>query len=129
MSSQAIPLNAPSNDSALPAQEPKLDPSPYEASNQFAWRASLVGSFLGCFVGASNLYLGLKVGWVFSAGIFGAAFTFILLKLAIRVIPKVCPHFSVQENCIAQTAATTSGGLNVGFITCIPAIVSTESPV
>lgn len=96
--------------------------STYRSSLQFTWRSAIIDSLLGCLIGASNLYVGLKAGWSFPGGIFSAAFSFVLMKLSIKLIPIMRPEFTVQENCTAQTAATTSGGLNVGFITCIPAM-------
>ncbi|KAJ3273305.1 hypothetical protein HK104_004289, partial [Borealophlyctis nickersoniae] len=48
--------------------------------HQFTFRASIIGSLLGCIVAASNMYLGLKVGWTFGAQLFAAIFTFGILK-------------------------------------------------
>ncbi|KAI8998094.1 OPT oligopeptide transporter protein-domain-containing protein [Gaertneriomyces semiglobifer] len=88
-------------------------------NGHFTWRASLVGSLLGCLVAASNFYLGLKAGWTFGAQLFSAIFSFGVLKALSRVTG---PFFGPEENCTAQTAASTTGGLSVGFITGIPAM-------
>ncbi|KNC96037.1 OPT superfamily oligopeptide transporter [Spizellomyces punctatus DAOM BR117] len=85
----------------------------------FTFRASIIGSLLGCFVAASNFYLGLKAGWTFGAQLFSAIFSFGILKTLSRVWG---PFFGPEENCTAQTAASTTGGLSVGFITGIPAL-------
>ncbi|TPX55977.1 hypothetical protein PhCBS80983_g04886 [Powellomyces hirtus] len=87
----------------------------------FTIRASIIGSLLGCFVAASNFYLGLKVGWTFGAQLFSAVFTFGILKTVTRALSTKMA-FTPQENCTAQTAASTTGGLSVGFITGIPAM-------
>ncbi|KAK9719505.1 hypothetical protein K7432_004750 [Basidiobolus ranarum] len=86
---------------------------------QFTIRAIIVGTLLGGFVSASNLYIGLKVGWVFGASMFGALFGFAILKPLSRMTGS---YFGPKENCVVQTAATTTGGLYVGFFTAIPAL-------
>ncbi|ORX75305.1 OPT superfamily oligopeptide transporter, partial [Basidiobolus meristosporus CBS 931.73] len=86
---------------------------------QFTVRAIVVGTILGGFVSASNLYIGLKVGWVFGASMFGALFGFAILKPFSRMTGS---YFGPKENCVVQTAATTTGGLYVGFFTAIPAL-------
>ncbi|SAL96625.1 hypothetical protein [Absidia glauca] len=91
---------------------------------QFTWRASIIGSLLGCLVAASNTYLGLKIGWTFGASLFGAIFSFAIIKPLSRVLPEKWGggHFGAKENCTAQSAATTAGGLSAGFVAGIPAM-------
>ncbi|KAF9114453.1 hypothetical protein BGX27_010764 [Mortierella sp. AM989] len=86
---------------------------------QFTWRASIVGSLLGCIVAASNLYLGLKIGWTFGAALWGSIFGFLILKSLSRFTGTV---FGPKENTICQTSATAAGGLSSGFVTAIPAM-------
>ncbi|KAF9896605.1 hypothetical protein BX616_007126, partial [Lobosporangium transversale] len=87
--------------------------------HQFTWRAAIVGSLLGCVVAASNLYLGLKIGWTFGAALWGSIFGFLVLKSLSRFTGSV---FGPKENTVCQTAATASGGLSSGFVTAIPAM-------
>ncbi|KAK9767810.1 hypothetical protein K7432_002091 [Basidiobolus ranarum] len=96
----------------------------FEEEREFTWRSAIIGSLLGCVVAASNLYLGLKIGWTFGASLFGAIFTFAIVKSMSQVLPTAFGggYFGPKENCTAQTAASTAGGFNVGFITCIPAL-------
>lgn len=91
---------------------------------QFTWRASIVGSLLGCLVAASNTYLGLKIGWTFGASLFGAIFSFAIIKPISKILPPKWGggHFGAKENCTAQSAATTAGGLSAGFVSGIPAM-------
>ncbi|KAF9566001.1 hypothetical protein EC968_003938 [Mortierella alpina] len=86
---------------------------------QFTWRAAIVGSILGCVVAASNLYLGLKIGWTFGAALWGSIFGFLILKFMARVTGTI---FGPKENCVCQAAATSAGGLSSGFVTAIPAM-------
>ncbi|KAG0039326.1 hypothetical protein BGZ82_008774 [Podila clonocystis] len=91
---------------------------PFE-EHQFTWRAAIVGSLLGCIVAASNLYVGLKIGWTFGASLWGAIFGFIILKPIARAMGNT---FGPRENATCQAAATTAGGLSTGFVTAIPAL-------
>ncbi|KAI8362601.1 OPT oligopeptide transporter protein-domain-containing protein [Blakeslea trispora] len=92
--------------------------------SQFTWRATIVGSLLGCLVAASNTFLGLKIGWTFGASLFGAIFSFAFLKPISRILPPRWGggYFGPKENCTAQSAATTAGGLSAGFVSGIPAM-------
>ncbi|RCI01917.1 hypothetical protein CU098_007364 [Rhizopus stolonifer] len=98
--------------------------SAYPEETQFTWRATIVGSLLGCLVAASNTYLGLKIGWTFGASLFGAIFSFALIKPLSKIIPPKWGggYFGPKENCTAQSAATTAGGLSAGFVSGIPAM-------
>jgi len=75
-------------------------------------------------IAASNTYLGLKIGWTFGASLFGAIFSFAILKPLSRALPPKWGggYFGVKENCSAQSAATTAGGLSAGFVSGIPAM-------
>ncbi|KAF9583986.1 hypothetical protein BGW38_007939, partial [Lunasporangiospora selenospora] len=86
---------------------------------QFTWRAALVGSLLGCVVAASNLYLGLKIGWSFGAALWGSIFGFLALKFVSKLTSST---FGPKENAVCQAAATSAGGLSSGFVTAIPAM-------
>ena len=89
-------------------------------------RAMFVGAICGALVNASNLYLGLKTGWTFSANLFGAIVGFSVLKFFAKVLPKGFPilggDFGPRENNIVQTSATAAGGLSSVFISGIPAL-------
>lgn len=116
-------------------------PEEFIEEYQFTWRSAIVGSLLGCLVGkkkkrlfpictqpslfwiaASNTYLGLKIGWTFGASLFGAIFSFAIIKPLSRVLPPKWGggYFGAKENCTAQSAATTAGGLSAGFVSGIP---------
>lgn len=75
-------------------------------------------------IAASNTYLGLKIGWTFGASLFGAIFSFAILKPLSTALPPKWGggYFGPKENCTAQSAATTSGGLSAGFVAGIPAM-------
>ncbi|KAJ3111755.1 hypothetical protein HDU96_005381 [Phlyctochytrium bullatum] len=90
----------------------------------FTFRAVLVGTLLGCIIGASNMYLGLTVGWSFGGSLFGSIVGFAILKPLSRVLPSYFGggYFGPKENCTVQSAASAAGGLSVGFVSAIPAL-------
>ncbi|KAA8914602.1 OPT oligopeptide transporter protein-domain-containing protein [Sphaerosporella brunnea] len=105
-----------------------IDPDvPEETHRQILTvRAVMVGCILGGFVNASNVYLGLKTGWMFSANLFGAIFGFAILKFFSKTFGENFPilggSFGPKENAIVQTAATAAGGLGGIFVSAIPAM-------
>ncbi|GAW11871.1 hypothetical protein ANO14919_012240 [Xylariales sp. No.14919] len=103
----------------------KMDPSIPHEPNPLTARAVIVGILLGALVNASNLYLGLKTGFTFSANIFGSIFGYGIVKLLAthcRDWPILGGSFGPQENSIIQAAATGSGGIAGIFVAGIPAI-------
>lgn len=66
----------------------------------------------------------MKIGWTFGASLFGAIFSFAILKPLSRALPAKWGggYFGPKENCSAQSAATTAGGLSAGFVSGIPAM-------
>lgn len=53
--------------------------------------------------------MGLKIGWTFGASMFGAIFSFAIIKPLSRVLPLWAGggYFGAKENVTAQSAATT----------------------
>ncbi|KAG5440127.1 hypothetical protein PCANB_001696 [Pneumocystis canis] len=100
------------------------DPNAPVENQQFTVRAVLVGSFLGAVVTSSNIYMGLKTGFVFGAQLFGAIFGFAILKFVSRTMPRWLGggYFGPKENCTLQTVATAAGGMSSMFISSIPAM-------
>ncbi|KAL5326356.1 hypothetical protein ACEPPN_004040 [Leptodophora sp. 'Broadleaf-Isolate-01'] len=88
-------------------------------------RAVAVGIVLGSLVSASNLYLGLKTGFGFSATIFSAIFGYGIIKSFSKWAPGVPilgGSFGPQENVIIQAAATGAGGITGLFVAALPAM-------
>ncbi|KAF2007523.1 oligopeptide transporter [Amniculicola lignicola CBS 123094] len=107
-----------------------FDDLPDERSNILTVRAIFVGLCCGALVNASNVYLGLKTGWTFTANLFGAIAGFAVIKFLSRIIPKTFPilggDFGPRENNICQTAAMASGGLSSVFVSAFPAMYQLE---
>ncbi|CAN8105343.1 unnamed protein product [Discula destructiva] len=89
------------------------------------FRAMLVGAICGALVNASNIYLGLKTGWTFSANIFGTIVGFAVCKFfekSFKHVPLLGGDFGPQENAILQTSAVAASGLSSVFISAFPAM-------
>ncbi|TLD26101.1 oligopeptide transporter [Venturia nashicola] len=103
-----------------------FDDLPSEKQWVMTIRAVFVGLCCGCLVNASNVYLGLKTGWTFSANLFGAIAGFAVLKFLSTTVAENFPiiggSFGPRENNIVQTAAMASGGLSNVFISAFPAL-------
>ncbi|KAL2195549.1 OPT oligopeptide transporter protein-domain-containing protein [Corynascus similis CBS 632.67] len=102
-----------------------MDPSIPHEENPLTVRAVITGCVLGSLVCASNLYLGLKTGFTFSANMFGAIFGYGVLKLLDKAggrVPIIGGMFGPQENSIVQAAATGAGGTGGIFVAAIPAM-------
>ncbi|PRP77365.1 oligopeptide transporter [Planoprotostelium fungivorum] len=98
------------------------DPDATPETRHITIRAVIVGCILGTLVAASNIYLGLKTGFTFGPQLFGAIFGFAILKALSRTpLPLFGGYFGPKENCTVQTAATSTGGLGILFVSAIPA--------
>lgn len=101
----------------------KMDGGIVDDHNPLTIRAVIVGICLGSLVNASNLYLGLKTGFTFSANIFGAIFGYGIVKaMSKSKLPIIGGTFGPQENSIIQAAATGAGGISGIFVAGIPAM-------
>lgn len=88
-------------------------------------RALVVGVILGSLVNASNVYLGLKTGFLFGASMFGAIFGYGIVTLLTKVFPGMPilgMPFGPKENSIIQATAAGAGGLGGLFTAGLPAM-------
>ncbi|GKT40533.1 metal-nicotianamine transporter YSL2 [Colletotrichum spaethianum] len=93
--------------------------------NPLTVRAVVVGIILGSLVNASNVYLGLKTGFTFTANMFGAIFGYAIVKLLAKSLPHlpiIGGTFGPQENSIIQASATGAGGMSGLFVAALPAM-------
>lgn len=103
-----------------------FDNLPEERQWILTTRAVIIGILAGTLVNASNLYIGLKSGWVFGASLFGAISGFGIIKICSKLLPETFPilggSFGPRENNIVQTTATAAGGMSSVFVTAFPAM-------
>lgn len=117
-------------DDALPAVLDLYQPLPDivglpDEGDPLTTRALVVGVILGSLVNASNIYLGLKTGFLFGASMFGAIFGYGIVKLLTKVFPNVPilgKPFGPKENSIIQATAAGAGGLGGLFTAGLPAM-------
>ncbi|MBL8721756.1 MAG: OPT/YSL family transporter, partial [Myxococcales bacterium] len=69
---------------------------------QLTVRAAVTGMILGSILSASNLYIGLKIGWSFGMGITASVVGFAIFAALGRLFPGMRP-FTMLENNTSQT--------------------------
>jgi hypothetical protein len=103
-----------------------FDNLPDERPRVITVRAIIVGIIAGSLVNASNVFLGLKSGWTFTANLFGAIIGFGIISLFSKMLSEDFPilggSFGPRENNIVQTAATAAGGMSNVFVSAFPAM-------
>lgn len=97
---------------------------PHEEGNGLTLRALVVGTALGFIIAASNIYLGLKTGFTFSATLFASLLGFVIIKSLTKILPdgKGGSFFGPRENVTIQSAAAGSSGLTSMFVAAVPAM-------
>ncbi|MBI2391458.1 MAG: OPT/YSL family transporter [Deltaproteobacteria bacterium] len=89
---------------------------------QLTFRAAITGMTLGAILSASNLYIGLKIGWSFGMGITSAVVGFAIFAALRGVFPGMRP-LSMLENNTSQTAASAAAYMSsAGLVSSIPAM-------
>ena len=89
---------------------------------QLTVRSALTGMILGAILGASNLYIGLKVGWNFGMSITASVLAYAIFGGASKVLPGM-RGFSMLENNTSQTAASAAAYMSsAGLVSSIPAM-------
>lgn len=89
--------------------------------SELTLRAVLSGLFVGCLIGASNICIGLKIGWTFGASITAAVISFVIFKTIGRALDR---PYSSKENLISATAGSSAGTMAsaAGLTSSIPAL-------
>jgi len=92
-----------------------------ENYSELTIRAVVSGLFVGCLIGASNICIGLKIGWTFGASITAAVISFVIFRTIAGVLHR--PYTS-KENLISATAGSSAGTMAsaAGLTSSIPAL-------
>ncbi len=89
---------------------------------QLTLRAAVTGMLLGSILGASNLYIGLKIGWNFGMSITASVLAFAIFSAVRKLIPGMS-EFTMLENNTSQTAASAAAYMSsAGLVSSIPAL-------
>lgn len=94
---------------------------PEHAPSELTFRAVLAGLVVGSLIGASNVCIGLKIGWTFGASITAAVLSFAIFRGLAGVLRT---QYGAKENLITATAGSAAGTMASagGFVACIPAL-------
>ncbi len=90
---------------------------------QLTWRAALTGMILGGLLSASNLYIGLKIGWSFGMGITSAVVGFAVFAALGRVFPRMAPLTMLENNTSQTTASAAAYMCSAGLVSSFPAMI------
>lgn len=107
---------------AVESPAPKsLKPLINEVASELTLRALISGLLVGSLIGASNVCIGLKIGWTFGASITAAVISFALFKAMGSLLSS---PYSSKENLITATTGSAAGTMASagGFVACIPAL-------
>jgi len=91
-----------------------------DQKSELTFRAVASGLFVGCLIGASNVTIGLKIGWTFGASITAAVISFAIW----RALATSANPYTAKENLISATAGSSAGTMASagGFVAAIPAL-------
>lgn len=103
------------------ASKPKSSASIDRTPTELTFRAVVAGLVVGSLIGASNVCIGLKIGWTFGASITAAVISFALFRGLSGILKN---PYGAKENLITATAGSAAGTMASagGFVACIPAL-------
>jgi OPT family oligopeptide transporter len=103
------------------AGKAKSSPSFERTPSELTLRAVLSGLLVGSLIGASNVCIGLKIGWTFGASITAAVISFAIFRGLSGILKN---PYGAKENLITATAGSAAGTMASagGFVACIPAL-------
>ncbi|MFH1679826.1 MAG: OPT family oligopeptide transporter, partial [Candidatus Eisenbacteria bacterium] len=89
--------------------------------SELTLRAVVSGLFVGCLIGASNICIGLKIGWTFGASITAAVISFAIFRTVSGALQR---PYTDKENLITATAGSSAGTMAsaAGLTSSIPAL-------
>ncbi|MFH1144770.1 MAG: OPT family oligopeptide transporter [Candidatus Eisenbacteria bacterium] len=89
--------------------------------SELTLRAVVSGLFVGCLIGASNICIGLKIGWTFGASITAAVISFAIFRTLAHSLVR---PYTDKENLITATAGSSAGTMAsaAGLTSSIPAL-------
>jgi putative OPT family oligopeptide transporter len=99
---------------------------------QLTWRAVLMGSGLGFLLAFTNLYLGLKTGWLLGVAITASILSFTIWRVFMKLGLARTPLTILETNCAQSTASSAGYATGSVLISAFPALllmsVTPEAP-
>jgi uncharacterized oligopeptide transporter (OPT) family protein len=91
---------------------------------QLTPRVIAMGFVLGMIMAASNVYVGLKVGWSLGVSITSCILAYTAFSTLHRMFPKQFPAYTILENNSLQSVAAAAGVMSgAGLVNAIPALM------
>ncbi|MGH7740467.1 MAG: OPT family oligopeptide transporter [Candidatus Eiseniibacteriota bacterium] len=91
---------------------------------QLTPRVVVMGMVLGMVMAASNVYVGLKVGWSLGVSITSCILAYTAFSTLHRAFPKQFPAYTILENNSLQSVAAAAGVMSgAGLVNAIPALM------
>jgi len=91
---------------------------------QLTPRVIVMGMVLGMLMAASNVYVGLKVGWSLGVSITSCILAYTAFSTLHRAFPKQFPAYTILENNSLQSVAAAAGVMSgAGLVNAIPALM------
>jgi OPT family oligopeptide transporter len=89
---------------------------------QLTVRSAVFGALVGAVLSASNLYVGLKIGWSFGMGVTASVLAFATFTSLRVIVPRMRP-LTQLENLTAQTTVSAAAYMSTaGLVSSIPAL-------
>lgn len=76
-----------------------------DSMRQLTWRAVLMGMVLGGVLSLTNLYVGLKAGWLFGVSITACILSYAVWRSLLRLGVARTPMTILENNCMQSTAS------------------------
>ncbi len=91
---------------------------------QLTPRVIVMGMVLGMIMSASNVYVGLKVGWSLGVSITSCILAYTAFSTMHRMFPKQFPAYTILENNSLQSVAAAAGVMSgAGLVNAVPALM------
>lgn len=89
---------------------------------QLTVRAAATGALFGAVLSLSDLYIGLKVGWVFGMSITSSVLTFAVFRVLGKVSPRLRDLSPLETNTSQTVASAAAYMASAGLVSSIPAL-------
>jgi uncharacterized oligopeptide transporter (OPT) family protein len=98
---------------------------------QLTGRALFMGACLGMVMSLSNLYVGLKVGWLLGVAITACILSYGIWRSLCAIFPTLTPMTILENNCMQSTASSagySTGGTMVSAVAAYVIITHQQIP-
>ncbi|MFO1512636.1 MAG: OPT/YSL family transporter [Verrucomicrobiota bacterium] len=90
---------------------------------QLTWRAVIMGTLLGGVLSTTNIYIGLKAGWLFGVVITASILSFSIWQLLLKLRLARTPMTILENNCMQSTASAAGYSTGTTLVSAFSAYV------